>query len=232
MTQSLAPLILIVEDETPIRRFLSVSLMDNGYRVNEAASKSEANQLVRDPVPDMVLLDLGLPDGDGQVLLKELREWYSAPILILSARDQESQKILALDSGADDYVTKPFGLGELLARIRVLLKRKVAPENQPTLVQFGETEVNLVNRIVRTAGRDVHLTPLEYKLLTVLIRHVDKVLTHRFLLREVWGPNDEAEPHYVRVFVASLRRKLETDPARPVHILTEPGVGYRFVLGS
>lgn len=232
MMQSLAPLILIVEDETSIRRFLSVSLMDSGYRVNEAASKAEASQLVRDPVPDMVLLDLGLPDGDGQVLLSELREWYSAPILILSARDQESQKIQALDSGADDYVTKPFGLGELLARIRVLLKRKVAPDNQPTLVHFGQSEVNLVNRTVRSAGRDVHLTPLEYKLLTVLIRHVDKVLTHRFLLREVWGPNDEAEPHYVRVFVASLRRKLEMDPARPVHILTEPGVGYRFVLGD
>lgn len=226
-----SPLVLIIEDEAPIRRFLNAALTDNGYRVNEAASAAEGRRVACEQVPDLVILDLGLPDADGKTFLRELREWYRAPILILSARDQEHEKIAALDSGADDYVTKPFGTGELTARIRTLLRRCIESESADVEVEFGEVRVHLGNRTVERLGVVVHLTPLEYKLLTVLIRHPDKVLTHRFLLREVWGPSDAAESHYVRVYIAALRRKLESDPARPKFILTEPGIGYRFTTG-
>lgn len=224
------PLILIIEDELPIRRFLNASLTNCDYRINESASAAEALRVAQDPVPDLIILDLGLPDADGQQVLASLREWYIGPILILSARDQESQKVLALDNGADDYVTKPFSTAELLARVRSLLRRRQpsSTQEQPT-VKIGDIEVHLVNRTVTVTGQEVHLTPLEYKLLTVFLKHPHKVLTHRFLLHEVWGPGSGEDLHYVRVFVASLRRKLEADSSRPKHFLTEPGVGYRLV---
>ena len=220
--------ILIIEDEQPIRRFLRASLMSEGYRVTEAVSGTQGLQMAAAQPPDLVILDLGLPDLDGQDVLQRLREWYSAPIIILSAPDQEPQKIKALDHGADDYVTKPFGVGELLARMRTALRHahRIGPEE--TAIAFGDLSIDLAARLVKRHDEVIHLTPLEYKLLVTMARHPGKVLTHRFLLREVWGPLDSQENHYLRVFVASLRRKLEDDPARPKHILTEQGVGYRF----
>jgi two-component system, OmpR family, KDP operon response regulator KdpE len=220
--------ILIVEDEQPIRRFLKASLFSEGYRVSEAVSGETGLRMATAQPPDLVILDLGLPDMDGQVVLQRLRDWYSAPIIVLSARDQESQKVRALDSGADDYVTKPFGMAELLARMRTAMRHahRVGPE--ATTITIGELRVDLAARLVYRNDAEVHLTPLEYKLLVTLLKHAGKVLTHRFLLREVWGPQDSQENHYLRVFVASLRRKLEDDPARPRYILTEQGVGYRF----
>ena len=220
--------ILVIEDEQPIRRFLRASLVNEGYRVSEAVSGEEGLRMASSQPPDLVILDLGLPDLDGQDVLQRLREWYSAPIIVLSARDQEPQKIKALDHGADDYVTKPFGVGELLARMRTALRHahRVGPET--TAITIGDLRVDFAARIVYRKGDEVHLTPLEYKLLATMLKHAGKMLTHRFLLREVWGPQDSQENHYLRVFVASLRRKLEDDPARPRHILTEQGVGYRF----
>lgn len=221
-------LILIIEDEPPIRRFLRVSLANEGYRINESASGEEGLRTAASQPPDLVLLDLGLPDVDGQEVLRRLREWFTSPIIVLSARDQESQKVQALDHGADDYVTKPFGAGELLARMRTALRHacRVGPES--TSIAVGDMRVDLAARRVTRHNEEVHLTPLEYKLLTTMLKHLGKVLTHRFLLREVWGPQDSHENHYLRVFVASLRRKLEDDPTRPRYILTEQGVGYRF----
>ncbi len=220
--------VLVIEDELPIRRFLRASLASAGYRVSEAESGEEAFKMAARQPPDLVILDLGLPDVDGQDVLERLREWYTQPILVLSARDQESQKIRALDHGADDYVTKPFGVGELLARIRTALRhsRRTGPE--ATSFTVGDLRVDLTARLVYRGETEVHLTPLEYKLLVTMLKHGGKVLTHRFLLREVWGPGNSQENHYLRVFVAGLRRKLETDPARPRYILTEQGVGYRF----
>jgi len=220
--------ILIIEDEQPIRRFLKASLSNEGYRVSEAVAGEEGLRMASAQPPDLVILDLGLPDLDGQDVLKRLRDWYTSPIIVLSARDQEPQKIQALDNGADDYVTKPFGVGELLARMRTALRHahRVGPE--ATTVTIGDLRVDLAARLVYRDGLEVHLTPLEYRLLVTMIKHAGKVLTHRFLLREVWGPQDSQENHYLRVFVASLRRKLERDPARPRYLLTEQGVGYRF----
>lgn len=220
--------ILIIEDELPIRRFLKASLSDEGYRISEATSAKEGLRFASSQPPDMIILDLGLPDMDGQEVLQRLREWCSAPIIVLSARDQEQQKIAALDHGADDYVTKPFGVGELLARIRTAMRHSLRSGTESTVFATGDLKVDLSARMVYRKGEEVHLTPLEYKLLVTMIRHAGKVLTHRFLLREVWGPQDSQENHYLRVFVASLRRKLEADPARPRFILTEQGVGYRF----
>ncbi|OYW14907.1 MAG: DNA-binding response regulator [Planctomycetales bacterium 12-60-4] len=222
--------ILIIEDELPIRRFLRASLTNEGYRIGEAVSGTEGLRMAASQPPDLIILDLGLPDLDGQEVLLRLREWYSAPIIILSARDQEPQKIAALDHGADDYVTKPFGVGELLARMRTALRHahRVGPE--ATTITVGDLRVDLAARLVYRRDAEVHLTPLEYKLLVTMLKHAGKVLTHRFLLREVWGPQDSQENHYLRVFVASLRRKLEDDPAQPRYILTEQGVGYRFAL--
>ncbi len=222
--------ILVIEDEQPIRRFLRASLANEGYRVSEAATAAEGLRLASNQPPDLVILDLGLPDLDGQEVLSRLREWYSSPIIILSARDQESQKVLALDHGADDYVTKPFGVGELLARMRTALRHAHRAGPEESTIATGDLKVDLAARIVTRKGDEVHLTPLEYKLLVTMLKHAGKVLTHRFLLREVWGPLDSQENHYLRVFVASLRRKLEDDPARPRHILTEQGVGYRFAV--
>jgi len=222
--------ILVIEDEQPIRRFLRASLSDEGYRVSEATTGEEGLRLASDRPPDLVVLDLGLPDLDGQIVLKRLREWSSAPIIVLSAREQEQQKVEALDHGADDYITKPFGIRELLARIRTALRHanKDLPE-EPTLT-IGDLRVDLAARLVYRKEKEVHLTPLEYNLLATMLKHAGKVLTHRFLLREVWGPQNSQENHYLRVFVASLRRKLENDPAQPRYILTEPGVGYRLAV--
>jgi two-component system KDP operon response regulator KdpE len=224
-----APLILLIEDELPIRRFLRSSLPAADYRLVEAETGQQAVRLAAQQPPDLVILDLGLPDMDGQDLLRQLREWLKAPIIILSARDQEKQKVMALDSGADDYLTKPFGTGELLARIRVALRHaaKAGNDSESSTFTGGNLRVDLAARRVFVKDSEVHLTPLEYKLLTTLIRHAGKVLTHRYLLKEVWGPHFAQETHYLRVFMASLRRKLEEDPSQPRLLLTEPGVGYR-----
>ena len=221
-------LILVIEDEQPIRRFLKAALSSEGYRVIEATTGEEGLRVASSQPPDLVILDLGLPDLDGQEVLRRLREWLQAPIIILSARDQETQKIEALDQGADDYVTKPFGIGELLARMRTAMRHAQGVGPQSTTISIGEIRVDLAARLVFFRDEPVHLTPLEYKLLVTMLKHAGKVLTHRFLLREVWGPQETQEYHYLRVFVASLRRKLEVDSAKPRHILTEPGVGYRF----
>lgn len=226
--QSSGHLILIIEDEQPIRRFLRASLEGGGYRVQEATTGEEGIRSAISQPPDLVILDLGLPDLDGQEVLKRLREWYQSPVVILSARDQEQQKVQALDHGADDYVTKPFSVGELLARLRVALRHAYPVGSEESVIRIGELEVDLAARLVKVRETQVHLTPIEYKLLTTMIKHAGKVLTHRFLLREVWGPQDSQENHYLRVFVAGLRRKIEADSARPRYILTEQGVGYRF----
>jgi two-component system, OmpR family, KDP operon response regulator KdpE len=184
-------------------------------------------RLARQQPPDLVILDLGLPDIDGQEVLRSLREWLTAPIVVLSARGLESQKVKALDHGADDYVTKPFGVAELLARLRTALRHAAGSGDGSPVFTVGELQVDLAARRVVVGGEEVHLTPLEFKLLATLIKHGGKVLTHRYLLQEVWGPGHAEETHYLRVFMASLRRKLEADPARPRYLLTEPAVGYR-----
>src|SRR5262245_50306736 len=220
-------LILLIEDELPIRRFLRTSLASEDYRLVEAETGQQAIRVAAQQPPDLVVLDLGLPDVDGQDVLKHLREWLKAPIIILSARDQEKQKVAALDQGADDYLTKPFSTAELLARIRVALRHASSGEAKSSTFTTGALRVDLSGRHVCVRDQEVHLTPIEYKLLTTLTRHAGKVLTHRVLLKEVWGPHHAHENHYVRVFMATLRRKLEDDPSQPRYILTEPGVGYR-----
>jgi len=222
-----ATLVLVIEDEQPIRRFLRAALENEGYRVVEATSGEEGLRTAISQPPDLVILDLGLPGVDGQEVLRRLREWLKAPIIILSARDQEKEKIEALDGGADDYVAKPFGVGELLARMRSAL-RHVNRAGEASEIRIGDLRIDLAARLVYRGAKQIHLTPLEYKLLTTLARSSGRVLTHRALLREVWGPNDSQETHYLRVFVATLRRKLEDDPAQPRFLLTEQGVGYRF----
>jgi len=221
--------VLLVEDELPIRRFVGAALANAQYQLDEAGTGEQALQHAAQSPPDLVILDLGLPDMDGQDVIRRLREWLSAPIIVLSARDQEQQKITALDNGADDYLTKPFSTAELLARIRVALRHagRTGDEAGKTTYEFGELKVDLAARRVFVAGAEVHLTPIEYKLLTTLVRHAGKVLTHRQLLKEVWGPQQTQETHYLRVFMANLRRKLESDPAQPRYLLTEQGVGYR-----
>jgi two-component system KDP operon response regulator KdpE len=221
-------LVLIIDDEIPICRFLRASLAGEGYRIAEANSGDSGLRLAARQPPDLVILDLGLPDLDGQLVLRRLREWLTAPVLVLSARDQEQQKIEALDSGADDYLTKPFGVGELLARIRTALRHAHSPETASSVLSIGELRVDLSARQAVLAGKRLSLTPIEYKLLTTLMKHSGKVLTHRFLLREVWGPHASQETHYLRVFVAGLRRKLGDAPAHSRYIETEQGVGYRF----
>lgn len=227
-----SPLILLIEDELPIRRFLRTSLIGDGYRLVEAEIGGQGLRLATQQPPDLVILDLGLPDMDGQEVLKQLREWLQAPVIILSVRDQEQQKIAALDNGADDYLTKPFSTGELLARIRVALRHSAHVAGEPDSSTFatGDLKVDLAARRVFVKDEEIHLTPIEYKLLTTMIRHAGKVLTHRFLLKEVWGPHHQQENHYLRVFMASLRRKIEADSAQPRYLLTEPGVGYRLAI--
>ena len=221
--------VLVIDDEPATRRFLRASLTSRGFEIYEASSGGEGLQSVPIVRPDLIILDLGLPDVDGIEVTRALREWTQTPIMILSVREQESDKIAALDAGADDYLTKPFGIGELRARMRVALRRAYAL-NTGVVFTAGDLEVDLVRRIVRLNGKKVQLTPTEYDLLKVLIRHVDKVLTHRQIIREVWGGACyEDEMHLLRVNVSNLRRKLEVDPARPRHILTEPGIGYRLL---
>jgi two-component system, OmpR family, KDP operon response regulator KdpE len=224
------PLVLVVEDEQPIRQFLRNSLTEAGYRLAEAESGKRGLLLAQQSPPDLVILDLGLPDIDGQEVLQQLRAWLMSPIIIVSARDQEAQKVAALDHGADDYLTKPFNTAELLARIRVALRhaaRGSAGTDSPVFEQ-GRLKVDLAARRVFVDGEETHLTPIEYKLLTTLVRNAGKVLTHRFLLKEVWGPQQVQDTHYLRVFMAGLRRKIEEDPAQPKFLLTDQGVGYRF----
>jgi two-component system, OmpR family, KDP operon response regulator KdpE len=225
-----ATTVVVVDDEASIRRFLRASLAVEGFRVLEAVSAKEALRTITQERPDLILLDLGLPDGDGVDVIREVRGWTAVPIIVLSARGEEQSKILALDAGADDYLTKPFSVGELLARIRVSMRhaaRGTADQESSGTFTCGRLEVNLPTRQVLLAGQEVKLTKLEFDLLTALIRHGGKVVTHRQLLKEVWGPHAVHEPHYVRVFVASLRKKLEQNPARPEFLLTEQGVGYR-----
>jgi two-component system KDP operon response regulator KdpE len=228
MSSPAEPLVLVVDDEPQLRRFLRASLPAQGYRLIEAASGEEALREAAARAPDLVLLDLGLPDLDGVEVTRRLREWSTAPILVLSARDQEQDKIRALDAGADDYLTKPFGTGELLARMRVALRHAGRSEtSDEPVVATGALEVDLGSRRVTVGGRQVRLTRTEYRLLAMLARHAGKVLTHRQLLKEVWGPNAVEQTHYLRVFMGQLRHKIEDDPAQPHYLLTETGVGYR-----
>jgi two-component system, OmpR family, KDP operon response regulator KdpE len=222
--------ILIVDDEPQIRRFLRTSLSAHGYRVLEAAGGREAITRAATENPEVVLLDLGLADMDGLEVIQRLREWSSLPIIVVSVRGQEAQKIAALDAGADDYVTKPFGMGELLARIRAALRHRLQSEIEEPVFQTAGLKVDLVRRRVSMDGHEVKLTPKEYDLLRVMVTHAGKVITHQQLLRQVWGPGSLYETHYLRVYVGQLRQKLEPDPAQPRYILTEPGVGYRLRL--
>lgn len=224
------PLILIVEDEPAIVRFLKASLADAGYRLAVAENGKQALLMIHSQPPDLIILDLGLPDMDGAEIIDQVRQWSRMPIVILSARDQEKDKVAALDRGADDYLAKPFGVSELLARLRVALRHRVqdaAPASQDAVFVSGDLQVDMGRRVVTLAGNEVHLTPIEYRLLTTLIAHAGKVLTHRMLLREVWGPGHADEAHQLRVHMANLRRKIELQPTQPRHVLTEQGVGYR-----
>jgi two-component system KDP operon response regulator KdpE len=219
---------LIVEDEPPIRRFLRASLSAHGFHVIEVETGREGLTKAATEQPDLIILDLGLPDMDGLEVIRQLREWSSTPILILSARGQEGDKVAALDAGADDYLTKPFGVNELLARIRVALRHRSRPAAGDEPVFESQTlRVDLARRQVFVNGVETHLTPIEYRLLAALVRYAGKVITHRQLLKEVWGPHSTDETHYLRVYMGHLRHKLEADPARPTLLLTEPGVGYR-----
>ncbi|MBK9713530.1 MAG: response regulator [Kouleothrix sp.] len=223
------PLILVIEDELAIRRFLRATLPSHGYRVLEAGTGRDGLAQAAAARPDLIILDLGLPDIDGLEITRSLREWSEVPIIVLSARGQERDKIAALDAGADDYLTKPFGVGELLARLRVALRHalRVAKEASDGVFTVGSVRVDLVRRQVFVGEADVHLTPIEYKILTTLIKHAGKVVTHNQILKEVWGPAYADETPYLRVYMGQLRHKLEADPARPRYLVTEPGVGYR-----
>ena len=220
------PRVLVVDDEPAIRRFLHTSLAAHDYVVFEAVNGQEALAAVVAHRPDLIVLDLGLPDMDGIEVTRLLREWTQIPIIIVTVQEQEAAKIAALDAGADDYVTKPFGMGELLARMRVALRRAASPAAEPVFTS-GELTVDLTRRLVTVGDREVQVTPTEYDLLRTLVAHAGKVLTHRQLLRQVWGVGYESEAHLLRVNMSNLRHKLEPDAARPNYILTEPGVGYR-----
>ena len=220
--------VLVVDADPPIRRFLTAGLENEGYVLVEAATGQEGITQAATRAPDLVLLDLGLPDVDGLEVLRRIREWSAVPIIVLTARGQEGDKIRALDSGADDYVTKPFAMGELNARMRVALRHRArAGDDDGGVLETGELQVDLARRRVTMSGAEVRLTPIEYRLLAMLARHAGRVLTHEQLLREVWGPGYTSQTHYLRVYMAQLRHKLEPDPARPKLLLTEPGVGYR-----
>jgi two-component system, OmpR family, KDP operon response regulator KdpE len=235
---SAAPLTaLIVEDKPQIRRFVRGALEGEGWQVHEAGTQQRGVIEAGTRKPDLIVLDLGLPDGDGLDLIREVRGWSAVPILVLSARADESDKIAALDAGADDYLTKPFGIGELLARVRANLRRPrpvASGDGEPpdAIFRFGDVEVDQRARIVRRGGAEVHLTPMEYRLLSVLAANTGRVLTHRQLLREVWGPSQAEQNHYLRIYMGHLRQKLEADPAQPRHLLTETAVGYRLVQGA
>jgi two-component system KDP operon response regulator KdpE len=222
------PVALVIDDEPQIRRLLRTLLESNGYRVFDAATANDGLAQAAQRRPEVILLDLGLPDLEGAEVLRRLREWNRAPVIILSVRDQEQEKVAALDQGADDYVTKPFNSAELLARVRAAL-RHAQPRAEDATFTAGDLEVDLARRIVRKAGEEVKLTPIEYSLLRLLVTHAGKVLTHRQLLTEVWGPKAVEQTHYLRVHFAHLREKVERDPANPELIITEPAVGYRLV---
>ncbi len=223
------PTVLIVEDDPHIRRFVRQALESEGCAVFETETVQRGLIEAGTRQPDAIVLDLGLPDEDGMALLRELRGWTEVPVLVLSARAEESDKIAALDAGADDYLTKPFGVGELLARLRVLLRRHGrGGAGQAAEARFGDVHVDLARRLVTRAGQPVHLTPMEYRLLAALLSRRGKVVTHRELLREVWGPSHVESNHYLRIYMGHLRQKLEADPAQPAYLLTEVGVGYRY----
>jgi len=223
------PAVVLIEDEPQIRRFLRATLASQGYRLFEATTGTDGLVEVASRLPDVIVVDLGLPDMDGLEVIRRLREWTAVPIIVLSARGQEHDKVAALDAGADDYVSKPFGAGELMARIRVALRHTAGASHEGGEATFkvGDLQIDFVRRQVAIGTREMRLTPIEYKLLTTLARHAGKVVTHQQLLREVWGPTHTDQAHYVRVYMAHLRHKLEAEPARPRYLLTEPGVGYR-----
>jgi len=225
------PVIILIEDEPEIRRFLRATLGSHGYRLFEAITAQEGLQAAETRQPDLIILDLGLPDLDGLEVIRRLREWTQVPILVLSARGQEADKVAALDAGADDYVSKPFGVGELLARMRVSLRRaeQIGRGADEQVFCASELQIDFAHRRVLVKGQDIHLTPIEYRLLTTLARHAGKVLTRNQLLKEVWGRAYTDQAHYLHVYMAHLRRKIEVNPAQPRYILTEPGVGYRLV---
>ena len=221
--------IVLIEDESEIRRFLRTTLPGHGFRIYEATTGQGGLIEVKTRNPDLILLDLGLPDLDGIDVIRQVREWTPTPIIVLSAREQEQQKVSALDLGADDYVTKPFGINELLARIRTALRHAARPDgaDAESYFAFGKVRVELGRRQVFVDDEELHLTQIEYKLLTTLVRHAGKVVTHRQLLKEVWGPLHVEESHYLRVYMRQLRNKLESNPAHPKYLVTELGVGYR-----
>ena len=221
------PVVVLIEDEPQIRRFLRATLGSQGYRLFEATSGEDGLVEAATRQPDIIIVDLGLPDMDGLQVIRRIREWSRVPIIVLSARGQERDKVAALDAGADDYVSKPFAVGELLARLRVALRHAAAGESGEPTFALGGLRVDQLKRLVLVDGKEVHLTPIEYRLLTILVRHAGRVLSQRLLLKEVWGPGHTEQAHYLRVYMAQLRRKLEADPARPRYLLTEPGVGYR-----
>ncbi|WP_244813853.1 two-component system response regulator KdpE [Caballeronia sp. Lep1P3] len=222
--------VVLIEDEKQIRRFVRVSLEAQNMSVHEAETGQQGLIAAATRKPDLVIVDLGLPDTDGLDVIRELRSWSEVPVIVLSARTQEEQKVAALDAGADDYLTKPFGVSELMARIRAHLRRRnQAAGSETPVVNFGDVSVDLALRRVTRDGETVHLTPTEYRLLATLVRDAGRVLTHRHLLREVWGPSHVESPHYLRIYMAHLRQKLERDAAQPEHIVTETGVGYRLV---
>lgn len=224
------PVALIVEDERQIRHFVRASLEAEGWHVFEAGTMKQGLVEAGTRRPDLVIADLGLPDGDGVDFIRELRAWSGVAVIVLSARSDETDKVRALDAGADDFITKPFGVAELLARVRANQRRqRTGRADAAAVFKFGRVEVDFAARVVRRNGAEVHLTPIEYRLLGVLVANAGRVLTHQFLLRAVWGPSHSESTHYLRVYMGQLRQKLEDDPAQPVHILTETGVGYRLV---
>jgi two-component system KDP operon response regulator KdpE len=221
--------VLLIEDEIPMRRFLRAALDAQEYQLVEAGTARDGLAQAASRNPDLILLDLGLPDGDGIEVTRRLREWTERPIIVLSARGQDADKIAALDAGADDYLTKPFSVGELLARMRVALRHAApgAGAEEESVFEAGDLRIDRAHRLVTVRGGEVHLTPTEYRLLLLLARHAGKVLTHRHLLKEIWGIGRIGQAHYLRVYMAQLRAKIERDPARPEYLRTEPGVGYR-----
>jgi two-component system KDP operon response regulator KdpE len=225
------PIALVLEDERVIRQFVRVSLEAEGWQVFEADTVKQGLVEAATRRPDLVIADLGLPDGDGVDFIREVRTWSGVPIIVLSARTDERDKVVALDAGADDFITKPFGVAELLARTRANLRRvRAGRASTDSTFRFGDVELDLSARVVKKHGVEVHLTPIEYRLLGVLIANAGRVLTHPFLLREVWGPSHSESTHYLRVYMGNLRQKLEDDSAQPRHIVTETGVGYRLLI--